>query len=357
MVPTDADCESESKVQSAGNVLSMCNELFGSPNISPSISPRKPVANKVKENITNVSSCISCGRTTNEYCNICNLPVCNQHSYHIPAPCCFTCYKPEMMQNKFPQEECVLVHELILNEPDVQEETFEYQEVPNHCDDTVVLPCIYNSRFILLMTVRGHVKRGLIIDPGAAKGVIGSDTLRGIQDDILSVWHLKRSVVWQPSQSRFSGISATQEMSLGLCGIPIGLQGVPKSMFYADVLGGSASMCPGLVPLHSLMSNTEFMHFAFFENGDGILGVKHNGKIEPQRLYLTDSGHYLLRIDMFNVPSDYRLNQVIANRLSNQLLNTRISQSSSPQRSARRNRESVDLPVFCDDEVPQEVFQ
>ena len=244
------------------------------------------------------------------------------------------------------------IHELI-SEIEVEtpsEHVWEYNEVPTRIDDTVILPAFYNNRFILLMTVRGRQMQGLIVDPGAAKGVIGSDTLEGIKDRVLTQWRLLKHIEWKPSNARFSGISSAQETSLGVCGIPIGLQGVPNSMFFSDVLGGSASQCPGLVPLHSLMSNAEFMHFAFFNNGDGVLGVRHRGGIAPQRLHLTDSGHYLLRVDLFGVPIDRGLNEAIANRLYNQLMNPSLSHSSgSRHASPRRNRESVALPVFVED--------
>ena len=213
-----------------------------------------------------------------------------------------------------------------------------------------MLPTFYNDRFILLMTVKGRKQSGLVIDPGAAKGVIGSDTLKEIQDIVLTPRNLLQCVIWKASQSRFSGISSTQECSLGVVGIPIGLQGVPKSIFCADVLGGTASMCPGLVPLHTLIRSAEFLHFAFFRNGDGVLGVRHAGQISPQRLFLTDSGHYLMRIDLFDMPVDYKLNEHIANRLYNQLTNIMPSRSVGPSwrtSQVARRQPTVALPVFA----------
>ena len=156
-------------------------------------------------------------------------------------------------------------------------------------------------------------------------------------------------MIWKASQARFSGISSAQEISLGVCGIPIGLKGVPKALFCADVLGGSASMCPGLVPLQTLMNSTEFMHFAFFDNGDGILGVRNQGKISPQRLFLTDSGHYLMRIDLFNMPVEYSLNRLIANRLYNQLTNIQPAHGRDVPtwRSVNKKYPAIALPVFA----------
>ena len=49
------------------------------------------------------------------------------------------------------------------------------------------------------------------------------------------------------------------------------------------------------------------MLFAYFNNGDGLMGIKN--KRDPsgysaQRLYLTDSGHYIMPIDNFGKGAD-----------------------------------------------------
>jgi len=199
------------------------------------------------------------------------------------------------------------------------------------------------------MTIRGRKQLGLIVDPGAARGILGVDTLLEIKQSLLEPRKLAQYLQWNQSFAKFSGISPTQENSLGICSIPCGLQGIPWTVFHADVIGGEASMCPGLIPLHSLMKNAEFMHFAFFQNGDGVLGVRHQGRIEPQRLCLTDSGHYLIRIDMFNAPSDMHLNKSIADRMYYHLMATGRSQPGQYHQYGPRggNVPSVVLPVFC----------
>lgn len=72
------------------------------------------------------------------------------------------------------------------------------------------------------------------------------------------------------------------------------------------------------------MNSAGFLHFNFFENGDGILGVWDTDRICPQRPLLTDSSHCLLRIDLFRVPTDERLNATIANRLYSNLMHTQL---------------------------------
>jgi hypothetical protein len=223
-------------------------------------------------------------------------------------------------------------------------------------DNTVVLPTFASQEnsYKLLMTVRGNRHYGLVVDPGAARGVIGVDTYGEIWRKVLSPRRLVHSIKWRPSNSRFSGISSMQQVSLGLCDMPIGLQGVDKSTFSADVLGGDASWCPGLVPLHSLMSSAEFMHFSFFSNGDGVLGVRYRNTCRPQRLLLTDSGHYLLRIDLFGVATDPKLNQALADRLYSHLLGCGQPRQSQRHRSGR---EHIELAVMYDGEEDASVFR
>ena len=79
--------------------------------------------------------------------------------------------------------------------------------------------------------------------------------------------------------------------------------------FRADVIGGEASKCPGLLPLHSLITAATIALFGCFPNGDGLFAFRdgRTGKVCPQRVYKTDSGHYLLSIDQFGQPVDREL--------------------------------------------------
>ena len=153
-----------------------------------------------------------------------------------------------------------------------------------------------------MTSVRGKQLFGLLIDPGAARGLIGTETLRILFKEVLHPRNLVGQVIWKTSKNAFSGISAKAETSLGLVTFPIGLVGLRSASFSADVIGDAASLCPGLVPLKSLIELGCCMLFAYFPNGDGLLGIwnKPTGTWCPQRLHLTDSGHYLLRIDKFD---------------------------------------------------------
>jgi hypothetical protein len=91
---------------------------------------------------------------------------------------------------------------------------------------------------------------------------------------------------------------------------PIGLAGIVNATYSADVLGGSSSRCPGLVPLHTLMQQKCILFCSYFSNGDGLLGVRvidsyGHEQYRMQRLLHTDSGHYLLPIDNFQKKSNY----------------------------------------------------
>ena len=63
-------------------------------------------------------------------------------------------------------------------------------------------------------TVKGVKRRGLLIDPGAAAGLVGSETLR----DILKTCFPDRSpkdAVWSDSDATITGISGQPDKALG----------------------------------------------------------------------------------------------------------------------------------------------
>ena len=123
-------------------------------------------------------------------------------------------------------------------------------------------------------SIRGVTRPGLIVDPGAARGLIGSDTLRVLINVVIKPAGMAKHIRWTSSTNLFTGISAATEKSLGIVSIPIGLAGIAWSTFKADVLGGSASCCPGLIPLSSLLSQGCVISCGHFSNGDGELGIQ-----------------------------------------------------------------------------------
>ena len=156
----------------------------------------------------------------------------------------------------------------------------------------------------IFTSVKGVQQPGLLIDPGASKALIGMDTLKRIIDQVLRPKGLLKHMKWSQSAATFQGINPNPERSLGLVSFPIGLTGMSGACFKADVIGGKASLCPGLVPLRTLSALNAVIMCGWYPDGDGILGLWHNQKWSPQHLYRTDSGHYLLRIDNFNKITD-----------------------------------------------------
>eukprot|EP00959_Pyramimonas_sp_CCMP1952_P441542 9243780-Pyramimonas_sp.AAC.1 len=71
------------------------------------------------------------------------------------------------------------------------------------------------------------------------------------------------------------------------------------STFQADLIGGHGARCPGLLPNSTLMRQRGILFENIFDNGDGILAFAPDEKAPTMaRALLTDSGHYLLPIDV-----------------------------------------------------------
>ena len=145
-------------------------------------------------------------------------------------------------------------------------------------------------------TVKGDKRRGLLVDPGAASGLVGSETLR----DLLSVLpeDRQREVTWNYQKHHsVSGISGTPENTMGEVTIPLTLSGA-SGAYRADVLGGDGSLCPALLGNPALRRQRAAILTDYFENGDGVLVVqKSDQERHYLRILLTDSGHYLLPVD------------------------------------------------------------
>ena len=145
----------------------------------------------------------------------------------------------------------------------------------------------------------GHKRRGLLIDPGAAAGLVGSETLR----DLLDVCYQgnKRSLVtWSESQATITGISGCPDKALGRVHLRLPFQGLDAT-YTADVIGKEGSLCPPLVGNPAVCAMKASLHSCWFENSDGLLVTWNTEKKEPSmhlfRCLLTDSGHYLLPLD------------------------------------------------------------
>ena len=161
----------------------------------------------------------------------------------------------------------------------------------------LAFPTMLYSDYLNYHTVLGEKRRGLLVDPGAASGLIGTETLRDILEHCVPKDKAK-DVVWDHDRvNSVSGINGTPEATLGEVHIPLQLAGATGS-FTADVLGGEGSMCPALLSNPSLRKQKASLLCDYFENGDGVMVVSDGDSgWHYLRLLLTDSGHYLLPID------------------------------------------------------------
>jgi hypothetical protein len=172
--------------------------------------------------------------------------------------------------------------------------------VPTRGNNTDLFHDFPANEFENFINVNGQRKYGLIIDPDASKGLIGLNSLRELITHVIRPNKQFSNISWAESAAKFSGISSKSEESIGRVSIPIGLVGCPPAAFIADVIQGSGSQCPGLMPLHTFVSNGCILACGCFSNKDGLLLIKlADNHYAPQRVLFTDSGHYLLEIHRY----------------------------------------------------------
>ena len=148
-------------------------------------------------------------------------------------------------------------------------------------------------------TVHGKERRGLLIDPGAASGLIGSETLRTLSEScMIGEMELNHDKV-----TPVSGISGGSEATLGEVTLTMATGGQPIR-YTAEVLGGEGSLCPALVGNPTLRRMGASILTDWFQNGDGLLVLNSKDDLEEEvnhvrflRILLTDSGHYILPCD------------------------------------------------------------
>ena len=104
---------------------------------------------------------------------------------------------------------------------------------------------------IMMHTVRGSTVHGLIVDLGAAAGLMGIDTLRLFMRGSLDPLGLKD--VFHSSDRTFTGIDGSPVPSLRKCVLPIGVPGLENAKFVTDLIGSSGAHCPGLLLLETLI--------------------------------------------------------------------------------------------------------
>ena len=151
-------------------------------------------------------------------------------------------------------------------------------------------------------TVRGERRRGLIVDPGAASGLVGTETLRDIIESCVAPAGKANELKYRFEKTTpVSGISGEADHTLGEVEIPL-VTGGQAIQFKGEMIGGAGSLCPALVSNPALRKLRSRIFTEFFNNGDGLLGTGPVGEEDPHdmkyfRLLLTDSGRYILPTD------------------------------------------------------------
>ena len=141
-------------------------------------------------------------------------------------------------------------------------------------------------------------ERSTTIEPGAAAGLIGSETLR----DLLDTCYKDKAdhVSWSKSEATITGISGCPDKALSKVHLRLPFPHLEAS-YTADVIGGDGSRCPALVGNPALCATHASLHSYWFDNRDGLLTTWDTSSKKPSlhmfRVLLTDSNHYLLPLD------------------------------------------------------------
>lgn len=84
--------------------------------------------------------------------------------------------------------------------------------------------------------VRGDKRRGLLVDPGALSGIIGSETLRDILDNANILKENPKLVEWKERSTSVTGISGQGDATMAHVTFPFPLGQQLTGTFSADVL-------------------------------------------------------------------------------------------------------------------------
>ncbi|CAE6930753.1 unnamed protein product [Symbiodinium sp. CCMP2592] len=139
-------------------------------------------------------------------------------------------------------------------------------------------------------TILGEKRWGLLVDPGAASGLVGSETLRDLMEHCLP-GDQARTVQLRHDRTSVSGINGTPEQTLGEVSLPLRMLDM-NGTFSAEVIGGEGSLCPALLSNPALRKQSAAILTNHFENGDGVL-ILRDGRDNWKYLHilLADSGH------------------------------------------------------------------
>ena len=118
-------------------------------------------------------------------------------------------------------------------------------------------------------SVRGGNMCGLIVDPGASAGIMGTETMREVVQKHLESTGLDYTL--EPPTATFTGLGGKSDSGLGVSNMPIGIPGCANVTFKADLIGDHGSKCPGLLPLESLLQYSAALFCDILEHRDDVL--------------------------------------------------------------------------------------
>ena len=154
--------------------------------------------------------------------------------------------------------------------------------------------------------VRGRRVCGLLVDPGASSGLVGTDTLKELLDSGMVPEERHQEITWGPATTTVTGISGQSDDTLARVSLPFGIgsDSLPAN-YTADLIGGAGSTCPALLPNTSLRQLRTVMLTQWYDNGDGVMICSTNGlrvddpkaQLVVMRLLLSESGHYILPVN------------------------------------------------------------
>ena len=158
--------------------------------------------------------------------------------------------------------------------------------------------------------VRGRKRHGLLYDPGAASGIIGTDTVRDYQRDIIA----DTIIETRPTKSKIAGIDGQPAPEIGKVVLPLKIPVLKGAAFAGDMIGDMGSFCPVLLPLQASMRYRAVMYANGFPNGDSILTLfprtlaQMDEEWEPipicMRLLLAKPGRYIAPMDDVSVKEE-----------------------------------------------------
>ena len=157
-----------------------------------------------------------------------------------------------------------------------------FSDVPegDRADDTTTkklnFPVTEDVGEMVFHQVRGPRVRGLLVDPGASSGLIGSETLRDLFDSGMVPPEKANEITWGAAQTTVTGISCQSDQTIARISIPFCI-GAEDAEYTADIIGGDGSNCPALLPNGSLRQLRTTMMTQWYGNGDGVMICRLNG--------------------------------------------------------------------------------